>query len=194
MNLMQNTKTASANLLLTGPRPGRSILVDLHKAILVRGPRIATGIIACVCTCLLTALGPGSAFANSPNLTTGPTEESALAAEQEIARALVANDADAVGRLLADDWVVVSTHGGMADRAGFLEAIRSGNFTRKTMDLSEPRVKIYGNVAVVTARVKVAGTFVGKPFDGLERQTDVLIWQDGGWKSVLTQESELRVK
>lgn len=124
----------------------------------------------------------------------GATAENAVAAEQHVARALLANDADAVGRLLADDWIVVSTYGGVADKAGFLGVIRSGEFVRKTMDLSDIRVKLYGNTAVVTSKLITSGTFMGKSFNVPERQTDVLVWRDGGWKSVLTHETEIRAR
>lgn len=134
--------------------------------------------------CMLIA--PLAAFA------IGPTEASATAAEQEVAKALLANDADAVGRLLADDWIVVSTYGGMADRDAFLGVIKSGQFTRKTMELSDIRVKLYGNTAVVTSKLHTSGMIMGRPFDVPERQTDVLVWKDGGWKSVLTHETQIR--
>lgn len=134
------------------------------------------------------------ALPRSASAAAGPTEENALAAEQEVASALLANDADAIGRLLTDDWVVIGTDGGIADRAGFLAVIKSGDFTRKTLSLSNPRVRIYGNVAVVTTQVKTSGTFMGKPFDLPECQTDLLLWQDGGWKSVLTHETRVREK
>ena len=124
----------------------------------------------------------------------GPTEKSALAAEEEVTRALLANDADAVGRLLAADWVVINTYGGMGDRAGFLAVIKSGDFTRKTIALSDTKVRIYGDIAVVTARVATSGTFMGKNFDVQERSTDVLRWHYWGWKSVLTHETEIRKK
>jgi ketosteroid isomerase-like protein len=143
---------------------------------------------------LLIATVEMSWAAGSTNSAAGPTEENALAAEQEVARALLANDADAVGRLLAQDWVVVSTYGGVGNRAGFLAVIKSGDFTRKTMELSDSQVRLYGNVAVVTSQLKTSGTFMGKSFDVPERQTDVLIWRDGGWKSVLTHETEIRKK
>jgi ketosteroid isomerase-like protein len=119
----------------------------------------------------------------------GPTAENALAAEQEVTRALLTNDADALGRMLADDWIVVSAYGGIGQREGFLAEIKSGQFTRKTMELSDPRVKIYGNTAVVTTHLKTSGTIDGRDFDVFERQTDVLVWSDGAWKSVLLHET-----
>jgi ketosteroid isomerase-like protein len=55
--------------------------------------------------------------------------------------------------------------------------------------MSEPRVRLYGDTAVVTSKLHPAGTFVGKPFDVNERETDVLRWQGGSWKIVLTHET-----
>ncbi|HXW91015.1 MAG TPA: nuclear transport factor 2 family protein [Terriglobales bacterium] len=122
----------------------------------------------------------------------GPTAESAMAAEQEIARALRDNDGDAIARFLTDDWAVIAGNGGIGEgKSIFPDGIKSGYLTRKTFEISEPRVRLYGNVALVTTKVKTSGMFAGKPFDVAERQTDVLIWKDGGWKSVLTHETKI---
>lgn len=123
----------------------------------------------------------------------GPTAENALAAEREIARAMANNDADGITRLLADDWAVIATSGGVGEgKLIFADGIKSGYLTRKTFEISEPRVRLYGNVALVTTKVRTSGMFQGKPFDVTERQTDVLVWKDGGWKSVLTHETKIQ--
>jgi ketosteroid isomerase-like protein len=122
----------------------------------------------------------------------GPSAESALAAEQELARAMRANDAAGIERLLADDWAVIATTGGVGEgKSIFPDGIKSGYLTRKTFEISEPRVRLYGNIAVVTTKVQTSGTFQGRPFDVSERQTDVLRWQHGAWKVVLTHETKL---
>jgi hypothetical protein len=121
----------------------------------------------------------------------GPTEESALAADSTINQALLTNNVDALGRLLADEWIVINTAGGVGKREPFLAALKAGLFTRKTMDLSEPRVEIYGNTAVVTTHLNTSGMLGDKAFDVSERQTDVLVWKDGSWKSVLLHETKI---
>lgn len=139
----------------------------------------------------MAAVAPARA-ADDTGPKTGPSAASALAAEQELARAMGANDAAGIERLLADDWAVIATTGGVAEgRSIFPDGIKSGYLTRKTFEISEPRVRLYGNIAVVTTKVKTSGTFQGKPFDVLERQTDVLRWQQGAWKVVLTHETKL---
>jgi len=58
------------------------------------------------------------------------------------------------------------------------------------MELSEPRVRLYGNIALVTSKVRLSGQLGGKTYDDIKmRQTDVLRWENGGWKCVLTQEA-----
>ena len=125
-------------------------------------------------------------------LSTGPTVENALAADQELARALRDNDTAGIVRMLDKDWAVITTRGGIGEGPSiFPDGIRTGYLTRKTYEISEPRVRLYGNVALVTTKVKTSGTFQGKSFEVKERQTDVLRWEDGGWKCVLTHESDL---
>jgi ketosteroid isomerase-like protein len=122
----------------------------------------------------------------------GPTVENALAADQELTRALRDNDTAGIIRMLDKDWAVITTRGGIGEGPGLFPAgIRSGYRTLKTMELSEPRVRLFGNTAVVTTKVKISGMFAGKPFDIQERQTDVLVWEDGGWKCILTHETKL---
>lgn len=129
----------------------------------------------------------------------GLTAESALSADEAINRALLDNNADALAALLASDWIVVSAFGGIAQRAGFIEAVRKGYFVHKTAVLSNPRVRIYGNTALVTSHLSTSGTFVDEVngklanecFDVQETETDVLVWQSGGWKSVLLHETKI---
>ena len=124
------------------------------------------------------------------------TAKSALSTDEAINQALLAGNGDALKPLLADDWIVVSGFGGIAKRDDFIDFIRAGG-PRNTMLLSEARVRLYGDTALVTTHLNAAGPFVkevnGKVvrecFAVKERQTDVLVWKNGSWKSVLLHET-----
>jgi ketosteroid isomerase-like protein len=128
----------------------------------------------------------------------GPTQKNALEAEKELGQAMRTNDADGFCRLLDPDWAVVSGFGDLGDGAGkrssVCAAIKAGTFTRKTydMDLANARVRVYGNFATVTFKLSLSGALNHKDFSVEEVQTDVLKWEDGGWKCVLTHETIVR--
>jgi ketosteroid isomerase-like protein len=124
----------------------------------------------------------------------GPTKENALEAEKELAQAMRANDADGVCRLLDPDWAVVDGIGRLNDRESVCAAIKAGTFTRKTYepDLANARVRVYGNIATITFHLSLSGPFEHKTFSGKEVETDVLRWEGGGWKCVLTHETNVQ--
>lgn len=125
----------------------------------------------------------------------GPTATSALAADDALSKAIRENDADGIARWLDKDWAVVSGRGEVGEGVSiFPSGIKSGVLRRTTFETSEPRVRIYGDVALVTTKVKTSGMFGGKPFDVLERQTDVWLRKDGAWKCVLTHETMIPAK
>lgn len=121
-----------------------------------------------------------------------PTAASALAADQALATAIRNNDASGIENMLADDWAVVATSGGMAHgRNVFPDGIKSRALIRKTYQLADARVRVYGDVALVTSKVRTSGMFGGRPFAIMERQTDVLLWKSGSWQCVLTHETKV---
>jgi hypothetical protein len=135
---------------------------------------------------------PAATAADKVTRVAVPTAENAWAAEQAIAQDMQDNNAEGIEHALADDWAVIATSGGLGEgKATFPQGIKSGVLTRKTFVLSDPRVRLYGNVALITTKVQTSGMFQGKPFDVAERQTDVLLWEHGGWKSVLTHETKI---
>lgn len=116
------------------------------------------------------------------------------AVEQEIidfsekwAAAIVSNDAESIGRFMAEDWVIVGDNGA-ATKQEFLSWVASGDVTHEAMQMvSEPRVKIYENTAILTARVTNNGHFKGQPFSADEWTTDVFRRFPDGWLCVLSQ-------
>jgi ketosteroid isomerase-like protein len=139
---------------------------------------------------LLLALVGMYEAAGHPKLSAGPTAENALAADKQYAMALQNNDTLGIVRLLDKDWAVITSHGDIAEGTDvFPSGIRSGHRMLNTQEISEPRVRLFGNVALVTTKLKIGVRGMPKEFH--ERQTDVWRWEGGGWKCILTQESDL---
>lgn len=116
--------------------------------------------------------------------------DSAHAELLEIARdwavAIVSNDAARIAHFMADDWVIVS-ESGIATREEFLAFLTSGDLTHSAMDMvGEPRIRVYGDTAVVTARATNIAHYKGDRFDADEWGTDVFLRRDGEWRCVLS--------
>ena len=114
------------------------------------------------------------------------TEEELLAIAADWAEAMVSNDAARIGGFMADDWVIVSERG-VSSKEHFLSFVESGALTHSAFDsVDDPRVKIYGDTAVITARVTNTAFFNGQRFDADEWTSDVFRRIDGKWLCVLS--------
>ena len=115
------------------------------------------------------------------------SEEEILAAAKEWAEAMATNDADRIASFMADEWVIVS-EGGVSERDDLLGLIRSGELTHSRFELvGEPRVKVYGETAVLTYRAVNTAHFGGETFEADELTTDVFVKSHGRWVCVLSQ-------
>jgi ketosteroid isomerase-like protein len=114
-------------------------------------------------------------------------EQEVLILEKEFSQAIVKYDAGAVGRFLADDWLIIDPDGGIIDRSRFLGVIKSGALTHEMMESDDVSVRIYGDTAVVMGLTTSKGKFMGQDFSTQERATDVFVKQDGRWQCVFSQ-------
>lgn len=121
----------------------------------------------------------------------GGAEAELIACMDAWDRAMVANDPDAIGSYMADDWAIVGPDGSVGGKARFLELVRSGDLTHDIMETHEPGIRIYGDVAVVVARGVSGGAYRNEPFYLIERSSNVFVRQEGRWRCVLTHLSEI---
>ena len=121
-------------------------------------------------------------------------QEAILELERRFGEAMIRNDADAIGRLLSDDWIIIDPDGGVIDRSRFLAVIKSGALKHEAMDFEDIRVRTYPNTATVTAVTHTRTKYLGKEFTTHERATDVFVKEDGRWHCVLTHLTTLTKK
>lgn len=114
------------------------------------------------------------------------TEQDILKFSDDWAKAIVSNDAKQIGNFMSEDWVIVGENG-TTTKEDFLSWVESGDVTHEAMFMvSEPRIRMFGDTAVLTARVKNNGHYKGQPFNADEWTTDVFIRRENGWLCVLS--------
>ena len=119
------------------------------------------------------------------------SEADLIAAMEAWDRAMVANDPDAIGSFMSDDWAIVGPDGSVGGKERFLELVRSGDLTHDVMETHEPDIRLYGDVAVVISRGVSGGAYRGEPFHLVERVSAVFIRREDHWSCVLTHLSQL---
>jgi ketosteroid isomerase-like protein len=122
------------------------------------------------------------------------SQEEILQLEREFGEVMIQNDADAIGRFLSDDWIIIDPDGGVMDKSRFLTVIKSGALTHEAMDSEDIRVRTYLNTATVTAVTRSKSKYLGKEFTTRERATDVFVKKNGQWQCVLTHLTTLTKK
>lgn len=113
-------------------------------------------------------------------------EQELIRLQDEWCRAEMDGDAAALGRILADEYMLVISNGTVLSRAQLLREVETREVPFTTIAVEDTRVKLYGNMAVVKGVVKWSDAG-GTKNQSLFTET----WQrrDGRWQCLATHES-----
>ena len=107
--------------------------------------------------------------------------------ERQAREASIHRDADFSQRTLAEDYVAITPLGQVTTKKDTVSARKSGQLRYDTIDVSDMVVRVYGDMAVVTARADVKGHQLGEDFSGPYRYTRVWVRRTGHWQAVSYQ-------
>jgi hypothetical protein len=110
-----------------------------------------------------------------------------LELERQTKDAMMHSDAGFTERSLADNYIAIGPLGNVITKSDALAARRASQLHYESVDFSEVAVRIYGDMAIVTARAEVKGTDLGQDFSGPYRFTRVWMKHNGEWKTVSYQ-------
>ncbi len=111
--------------------------------------------------------------------------------EQDWRRALLASNMSELDHLLADDYLGVTANGTLETKADLLAMRRTGTIRLSQLDLSDLKVRVYGDTAVVTSKAEVSGTNGGTDISGRYRYTRVYNRRNGQWRIVSFEASRI---
>jgi len=123
----------------------------------------------------------------SGNSTDDAKTVAALDTEYQVA--VKNNDAATMDRILADDFVVVTGSGKIYTKADLLQMARTRRVQYEHQEDSDQTVRVWGDTAVVTAKIWLKGTDEGKPFDWHVWFSDTYVRTPAGWRYVHGQAS-----
>jgi ketosteroid isomerase-like protein len=101
------------------------------------------------------------------------------------------NDADAMQKILHPDFLLVLGDGRRFRRDDLLKDARRGRFIYELQDEvpNSQSVMVWGDTAIVTAKLRLKGLTDGKPFDRTLWFSDTYVRTDRGWLYLFGQAS-----
>ncbi len=115
-----------------------------------------------------------------------------LAAERQFFSALVDASVEALDRVLADDFILIDVMSGSEiTKSSLLAVIGSGQLKFEAIEPADPLVRLYQTTAVITGRTQMSGRFGETPFTVSSRYTHVYVEQQGQWRLVTAQGTQI---
>jgi ketosteroid isomerase-like protein len=99
--------------------------------------------------------------------------EQIVALEHDWQQAALTEDVPAMDKLLSDDYIGITATGEVVTKAQQLDHMRDRKFIISKLRTSELKIKLIGNIAIVTSLAQVEGSSDGDPLEGAYRYTRV---------------------
>ena len=150
--------------------------------------RIATRVVMMVAlgVATLTAAPARAQMGAAPSV-----EEQIKKMEKDRAAAVVKADVATLEGLTSDDYVLINANGQVSNKAETMSSIKTGKIKLTSNEVSDLKVRVYGNTAVVTGKANSKGTIGGRELKGPVMFTRVYVKKNGKWQSVAFQQTPI---
>ena len=116
-------------------------------------------------------------------------KEAVAALDEQFQAAVKANDFGIMNKILADDFVLVTGSGKVFNKSDLLEEARNQSSTYEHQEDTERTVRVWGDTAMVTAKLRIKGMRDGKQIDYSLWFSDTYLRRPEGWRYVFGQAS-----
>ena len=99
----------------------------------------------------------------------------------------IAHDADAMDKMLDDDFVLTDFDGSVLNKPQFLVTVRDKSNQLTLETTQDMKLHRHGDTVVVTGSTHEKGTAKGKPYEHFGRFTDTWIKRESQWLCVASQ-------
>jgi ketosteroid isomerase-like protein len=112
-------------------------------------------------------------------------EAQIIQTEERLRKAMLASDVKVLDELLAPEIIITTHLGELLGKQDDLAAHKSGAFKIHELNPSEQYIQVYGEMAIVSVRMQISGSYHDSPANGDFRYTRVwAISKKGTWHIV----------
>ena len=115
--------------------------------------------------------------------------EKVLSLEKKWTESYKHRDIGILSSLLAEDFVITIEDGSTFGKAGYISHSADSSVQVEVAELSDLRVRMHGNTAVVTGAYHETGDSKGKHYEYRDRLTDVWTKINGKWQVIASHYS-----
>jgi ketosteroid isomerase-like protein len=127
-------------------------------------------------------------FCAVPLFAAGSLEDDLRAALTAYREALVKKDLTKLETIWTDDYMFIDGHGRVRTKADRLADLRSSKTSLdKIQNEGAARVRVHGDVGIISSDVTLTGRYGGKEVSGLFRSTHIWVNKDGRWQLLMNQ-------
>ena len=120
----------------------------------------------------------------------GSVEEQLMKMERDRAAMVVKGDVAALEAVTSDDYLLINANGQWSDKAATMNDIKTGKIKLTANEISDMKVRVYGDTAIVTGKSTAKGTMGGREL-GPVLFTRVYVKKNGKWQSVAFQQTRI---
>jgi ketosteroid isomerase-like protein len=106
------------------------------------------------------------------------------ALELKLTEAYKVRQFDLLASLLDDEFVITFENGNVYGKTGYISFSATSTIKVDVAEMSEMKVRMHGNVAIVTGLYHERGKDKGGPYDYRDRFTDVWMKAGGRWRLI----------
>lgn len=102
-------------------------------------------------------------------------------------QAVLDGDVATLDRMTSDDYTFITLKGELRTKSNILKGFASGSFHYDSRQVSDLKVRVYRDTAIVTGRSVQKGIENSKDYSGDYRFTRVYVKENGHWSTVALQ-------
>lgn len=137
------------------------------------------------------AAGSGPVMTSASNAGIPGPEEEIRRVQDALIDAYIHRDIADLDRILADEYAFIDDDGMVLNKQYFIDSFKSGEDQIISYKRQDDKVRVYGNVAVMTYRYQSKEAYKGRDVSGDFRLTRILVKRDGRWQMVAGQETDI---
>lgn len=141
-----------------------------------------------ICVLLIAFLGALTLTAAPADYNDSETAQ-VFALERKWNDAYQHSDVGKMDELLADDFIITIEDGSTFSKAGYIARYGNARVQVDISEMSDLKVRLHGNTAVVTGAYHERGEEAGKSYEYRDRLTDVWMKVQGKWRLIASHYS-----